>query len=1552
MRLLSEGEARAEAAGALWSLSTGDDETKAAVADAGAIPPLVALLAEAGPVRLRAAGALGTLGSGSLTYQTAVADSGGIDPLVELLGDGKGFGEGGSPGELEAHAARSLAHLALAHDANPETIAQAGAIPALVALLADATDAAAPAAVTPAADADLAKWRVPSGTAPLQWAREEAAGALHALAFQRPANQSAIAQAGGLEPLVALLSSGSDGAQEKAARALAALAFENAANEELICSQIVSLLAAPAKQAVARAARAIGRLSKVHRPSNQLALARAGAISLLVTLLSTDSHEGARKTNLKEQQHQLSLTASLQRESAAALGALADGHPPNQAAIAAEGGIEPLVAILNDKHHPEVHCSVAGALWSLGIGHAPNQKAIANADGIAPLVHLLAHGTSTEAKETAAGAIGVLASLDENRAAIAKANGVQALVALFDLDSVSAAGQAAAALTALATDDLANQQLIAKELVHTLDAGARVEAQEHATRLLGDLATNPAIRGAIAAAGAIPQLVRQLRDGSTGAQEMAAAALSQIALQSTETRVGVIQELVSLLRVKEAAVRQRAYVALKNLAAAGSALAARDGGMAGVVMADGVGPIVALLKDGYVEAQEYALWSLSLSKDAKQRRAIMEGGAVEPLISALTSGKLSADAQEHAAAVLSMLTAMTASVADLVLEAQAAAAQAAGGADVSARESGATLVVRAGGIAPLVNLVRAGTMAAKRHAAKAIAQLASGARVDGLIALICKAGAVGALIEWLPRPVLDAADAEPHPAPPHAPGGPARQAGTGGHAHGAAHGAGGEPGPPELAARALCDLARSNRDMQSGIAEEGAIERLVAMLGGGGGASSGGAEGKGGSSADGLQWAAAALAALADGHSLNQVGIAIEGGVGALVRLLQATHPPVREQATRALTALAGDSDNQLAISEAGGIAPLAAMLQTSSAVAQQDGAAAAAALCRECEETQLAFAEAGAIPPLVALLGSSVQATREHASTALLHIAEPAAEPHRAALLGAVSGALAEPKAQRMAAALLASLAGRSTAWLGAVAATEGAIGAAVKVLGRGDDGTAEAEVAAGLLALLGTTLGAREASVEAGAAEPLLAMLASALASTRLAAVGALSCLATSTSAAAALGERAVAPLVKLLGEKPLVPDDPWAAAKAAEARALAARVLALLVGAPSVRAALVRAQAVAPLLAMLEWAPGPAGLQETTSGRSSPAPAGGGGVGALAGAGGSGGPGAATGAKPAVTMHGEASAAAKEGASVRRPPPPGEVQQGQQAAAAVLAELARGGFDEPAVLSAIGTPAGLRALVAMLGEERQALSRRHAASALWGLAAADEAQRKAIVGAGAIPPLVALLSRAAEAQGVAVAALGALARSSAGQRALAQHPACVDPLVTIAYGRVGWLRLQAADLLALLGHVDPPPRAPGPPRTAWAAEAPSARGAALGGAALLGGGALAADAPSTPAAAALAPSKHLSISNRITRSVLAKLGKSVATISVTLPTGGVAMPGAVAAAPAPPKPGLGAPPMMPPHVPLKAQSSAGSLKVSPKPSPRSSPLMRFHVPTSTGS
>ena len=104
---------------------------------------------------------------------------------------------------------------------------------------------------------------------------------------------------------------------------------------------------------------------------------------------------------------------------------LATSHPSNQAAIAAEGGIAPLIALLSGSQ--EVHRDAAGALWALAAGgtstSAANQAAIAEAGGIAPLVHLLA-GASKAAQDTAAGALCVLAALADNRAAIAKARGV------------------------------------------------------------------------------------------------------------------------------------------------------------------------------------------------------------------------------------------------------------------------------------------------------------------------------------------------------------------------------------------------------------------------------------------------------------------------------------------------------------------------------------------------------------------------------------------------------------------------------------------------------------------------------------------------------------------------------------------------------------------------------------------------------------------------------------------------------------------------------------------------------------------------------------------------------------------------------------------------------------------------------------------------------------------------------------------------------------------------------------------------------------------------
>jgi hypothetical protein len=407
----------------------------------------------------------------------------------------------------------------------------------------------------------------------------------------------------------------------------------------------------------------------------------------------------------------------------------------------------------------------------------------------------------------------------------------------------------------------------------------------------------------------------------------------------------------------------------------------------------------------------------------------------------------------------------------------------------------------------------------------------------------------------------------------------------------------------------------------------------------------------------------------------------------------------------------------------------------------------------------------------------------------------------------------------------------------------------------------------------------------------------------------------------------------------------------------RTQAARLLSFLIGSAGAPATLLKAGGLAPLLRMLEWIP-PAAAPATAP---------------LADA---------TGGKEAVAAS----------PPVLPPAPPAPVEAAQQAAAAVLVELAR--QHDASVLAALCQPGCLSHVVAMLGTERAALSHRHAAALLGAVASTDEPQRRALLTAGAVPPLVSLLSRSADAQGGALAALSALARSTAARRVLLQSN-CADPLVTLAYGRVGWLRAQAAELLELLGHVDPPARAPGTAWRAWAAAAAEAERSAVVGersavvgerSAVVGERSAAvgeridsvhaaadaawdqgAIAPSAPEAAAAVSLNHLAISNRITRVVLGSASKlkGVAMVAVNVnatlfgplpppqPTGVTDAPTPSANAhhdAHPPSPGgLGAPIKMPPHVPVGLGARpTGSPTSKAAGSPPSSPLMKFHTAT----
>jgi HEAT repeat protein len=175
--------------------------TKLAIAAAGGIQSFVRLLGPGSSedVQMQAAASLVGLASGLAELKSAIAAAGGIPPLVRLLGPG-------SSGDVQAKAIHALRNLASNHSENSTAIIAVGAVPRLVQLL------------------------QPGSSALVQ---ENAACALRNLALENPQNQAVIATAGGILPLMQLLWPGSPTEVKKAAawalRALAALEANRAA---------------------------------------------------------------------------------------------------------------------------------------------------------------------------------------------------------------------------------------------------------------------------------------------------------------------------------------------------------------------------------------------------------------------------------------------------------------------------------------------------------------------------------------------------------------------------------------------------------------------------------------------------------------------------------------------------------------------------------------------------------------------------------------------------------------------------------------------------------------------------------------------------------------------------------------------------------------------------------------------------------------------------------------------------------------------------------------------------------------------------------------------------------------------------------------------------------------------------------------------------------------------------------------------------------------------------------------------------------------------------
>ena len=232
----------------------------------------------------------------------------------------------------------------------------------------------------------------------------------------------------------------------------------------------------------------------------------------------------------------------VQGRAAWALGMLAVNEA-NQAAIAAAGGIPPLVRLLGSGSE-DVQEAAAGALGYLADNSDANRAAIAAGGGIPALVQLLG-SSSEDVQERAARVLAILARDDSNRAAIAAAGGIPPLVQLLRSGSEGVQEAAAKALLILARNNDANRVIHCSgrrhpPLVQLLGSGSK-GVQEGAAWALGTLAgesgwgvwlgilagNNDANTVAIATTGAIPALERLRRNGRTAVQKRAAWALAK-----------------------------------------------------------------------------------------------------------------------------------------------------------------------------------------------------------------------------------------------------------------------------------------------------------------------------------------------------------------------------------------------------------------------------------------------------------------------------------------------------------------------------------------------------------------------------------------------------------------------------------------------------------------------------------------------------------------------------------------------------------------------------------------------------------------------------------------------------------------------------------------------------------------------------------------------------------------------------------------------------------------------------------------------------------------
>ena len=282
-----------------------------AIAEAGAIPPLVTMLGSPQPeMCTNAAGALSCLSRENTKNQTAVARTGAIAPLCTILREGTS--------EAREQAASAIWALAQDNMPNKSVLAKFGAIEPLVGLLVTC-DTPKSARNSIGALTSLASMhadnraivskrvvgllntkdserglRALGAIASLCSALAGSEGSFSADALN--ASQLAVAKQGGVPLVVSWLSSTSEAAKAEAAHALLALSADNLTIQALVVASgaiqpLTSIISrSGSAKAQEHAAMTLWHLGS--SPENQLAIAEAGGIPPVrrIPLMAPDGH--------------------------------------------------------------------------------------------------------------------------------------------------------------------------------------------------------------------------------------------------------------------------------------------------------------------------------------------------------------------------------------------------------------------------------------------------------------------------------------------------------------------------------------------------------------------------------------------------------------------------------------------------------------------------------------------------------------------------------------------------------------------------------------------------------------------------------------------------------------------------------------------------------------------------------------------------------------------------------------------------------------------------------------------------------------------------------------------------------------------------------------------------------------------------------------------------------------------------------------------------------------------------------------------------------------